>query len=424
MKTRTIVIGAAVLLAGAALLWWLRAAPPPAATPQKAAPSVTVRAVAAQRGDIQSWVFADGTARSVRREYLMFQNPGRVTFIRKGLREGATVRAGEVLARQDQRQSAADVTASRAAVTDARSQQDVARAELRQAQTERELARKKFDRFESLLQKQSASRQEFDQAQAELARAEEAVSRARSRIEAAQTQIQAAQARREQTAVKFEETALVSPIDGVVAYVNINEGDYFMPSIVRTDSEQAALRTVPIVVIAPNRFEIAATVPSYERGRLQIGQRALIVPGGERAPHAPTGSNADLATAQARVYSVTPGINPGGRAIEVKLRSEDDAGVLRDGMFVTAWIATASRENTVVAPLGAFVYRDNRPLVYVIDAQRGTVDERRVELGLQSFSAQEILSGVQPGELLVTEGRFQLSDGAAVKVLGHGAGTQ
>jgi hypothetical protein len=39
-------------------------------------------------------------------------------------------------------------------------------------------------------------------------------------------------------------------------------------------------------------------------------------------------------------------------------------------------------------------------------------------LGLAGLDAQEIRSGVKAGELLVTDGRFQLSDGALVQMLG------
>jgi len=59
-----------------------------------------VRVVTASRQPIQAWVFAEGTARSVRREYLTFERAGRVAFVKRGqdggdLRAGEPVRAGE-----------------------------------------------------------------------------------------------------------------------------------------------------------------------------------------------------------------------------------------------------------------------------------------------------------------------------------------
>ncbi|GJL62720.1 MAG: RND transporter [Nitrospirales bacterium] len=385
--------------------------------------SISVTAVEAKRGDIQEWVFADGTARSVQREYLIFQNAGRVTYIKDGLREGSHVTAGEELAHQDQRQYAADIAAARASLKEAKAQKEVSQAELKQAWTELRLAEKKFQRFAVLLKQTSASQQEYDQAQAEFARTRETVAQARSRIAAANTQIESAKARLDQEQVQLEDTTLVSPIDGVVAYSNINEGGYFMPNIVRTDTEQAALQTVPMVVIDPDRFEIIVQVPSYERSRIEAGQLALIAPSGEAMQQSNTkGPIEQRFPSRGEIYSLTPAISPGGRSIEVKIRTTHGAEALKDGMFVTVWIATASHHDVVLAPLDTFVYRDNQPFVFAVSTEDGIVHERQVELGLQGFANQEIVSGVQAGERLVTEGRFQVSDGVHVRMLGEDKG--
>lgn len=87
-------------------------------------------------------------------------------------------------------------------------------------------------------------------------------------------------------------------------------------------------------------------------------------------------------------------------------------------MYVTVWIATDERQDVNVAPPNAFVYRENHPFVYVINRQTSTVELRSVKLGMQGFSGQEVISGIQEGDLLVTDGRFQLSNESIVKVLG------
>lgn len=410
------------LLAGAALaglaLFWLVRDPVPAPRPQaNPIPSTSVRVARAERGTVQSWIFGEGTARSVRREYLIFPNAGRVAYVKKGLREGDRVRAGEVLAYQDPRQYDADVTATNAAIEEARSQQDVARAQLAQSKTEAALAAKKLERFERLLALNSAAPQEVDQARTELARATAAVDQAQSRIAGASTQISATQAKRDQARVRKQDTTLVSPIDGVVAYLNINEGDYFMPSILRTDSEQNALQTVPIVVISPDRYEVTVEVPSFQRGLVERGQATLIAPGGESGAragdrHPPVGD-----AAKGEVHSVTPAVTPGERALKVKIRTTGGTEKLRDGMFVGTWIAAGARKDVVVVPVDVFVYRDNRPYVFVIDPTTSTVAERAVQTGVRGLATQEIVSGVNAGDVLVTEGRHQLADGARVRVL-------
>jgi hypothetical protein len=49
---------------------------------KKETPKVSVGVVKVKRGDIETWIFSEGTARSVKREYLTFENPGKVDFIK------------------------------------------------------------------------------------------------------------------------------------------------------------------------------------------------------------------------------------------------------------------------------------------------------------------------------------------------------
>jgi RND family efflux transporter MFP subunit len=389
-----------------------------------------VRTIEAQLDDIQSWVLAEGTVRSVRREYLTFSNAGRVIFIKPGvdgddLREGAQVEVGELLAYQDQRQYQADIATAEATVREAKTQAEVAKASLIQARADYQLAQRTLARYQELRQRQAVSERDYDEVVAKAESAEAAVEQAKSQVQAAQAQVDSAQARLDQTQVDLEDTELRSPINGIVAYLNIEEGMYFMPSVVRTDSEAAALQTVPMVIIDPSRYEVTINIPAYERGRIEVGQPALIEPDnkGLEAADLPIldAPSPEFITDQfpvrGEVFSINPAVNPGGRSIQIKIRTTAGAERLQDGMFVTAWIAAEQRDDVVVAPLNAFVYRDNRPFVYVVDPQTGAVAARAVKLGLGGFTQQEILTGVEVGEQLVTDGRFQLSDGVRVEVL-------
>lgn len=359
---------------------------------------VSVRAVKAETGEIQSWVFAEGTARSAAREYLVFQNVGKITYIKPDLREGSLVEKGTVLARQDQRRLNAD---------------------LKEARTQADLAQKTFSRFATLLKQRSASQQEYDEAKA---------------------QADQAKATLDKMQVAAEETELIAPIDGMIAYLNIEEGYYFQPSIVRTDSEEAALNTVPIIMIDPNTFEIAVDIPVYDRDRVQVGQTVLIQTHHSEAQIQPSSAQDSINDQNARlknrtgqtpptglnnpgyirgeVYSVNPAVSPSGRSIQVEIRTKNENMSLKDGMYVTVWIATERKDNVVTAPLESFIFRDNQPYVFVINDADNTVNLREVILGLQGFDSREVINGVKANEWIVTEGRYQLSNGTKVKILG------
>ena len=116
---------------------------------------------------------------------------------------------------------------------------------------------------------------------------------------------------------------------------------------------------------------------------------------------------------KAVVYSITPAATPGGRSIQVKLRSTEGAENLLDGSFVTAWIVVAKIESSVVLPTKALVFRDNQTYVFVV-SEGLSVTKSRVKLGLRGFGRYEVLEGVKVGERIVTEGRTRLSNGCKV----------
>jgi len=385
--------------------------------------STTVRAHQVSRGAVQSWVFAEGTARSVRREYLTFENPGRVSYVLLGedgeaLREGTSVTSGTVLARQDTRTAEADIESAQASLDEASTQVGVAESELSRSKIELELAQKTRDRFSLLLKQNSASKQEFDEAQTKADISAAAVTESQGRIAASRAQVTSAKARHKQAVLALEKTELIAPIDGIVAYVNVEEGYYFTPSLVRTDDETAALQTVPVVLIDPSAFEVIVNIPSFSRGRVKSGQQALVLvdPVAVSALDSNAIPEEGAGVVRGVVFSVNPAVSPGGRAVQVKVRVEGKVDRLEDGLFVSVWLAADSRTDVLRIPVDAVLHEDNRPYVFVI-GEDGVVSRRDVTLGLREFSMQEVLTGLTSGEQVVTDGRFRISEGVQVRVL-------
>lgn len=391
----------------------------------------SVHVVVARSEPIQSWVFADGTARSVQREYLTFEISGRVTMVAPE-KEGVRVKKGDVLAELDHRKYAADVDAAKASIQEAKTQLEASQANTTQSQTQLALAQSQFARSKRLFERDTISQSELEEAQAAVDNAEAALAAVKAQTLAVRTQIDVAEARLRQAQIALEETQLISPIDGIVAYLNVEEGFYFTPNLVRTTSEAEALQTIPMVVIDPSQYEITVDVPSFEASRIDVGQEVIILPGGSSAaatlnavesPSAEVGEEKPLWQARGVVYSVNPAVNPGGRSVRIKVRTTQGAEYLRDGMFVTCWIATENRSEAVVVPFNALLYEENRPFVFVVEPQTNVAQRRAVRLGIQGLKIREIAEGVEPGDMLVTDGRYRLVDGAPVRIVNAGEET-
>lgn len=425
---------------------------------------LTVRTVTAERGSIQAWVSSEGTVQAVRFKHLAFDVDGEVTYVAsqngRNLRAGDSVRQGELLAQIDDRNLQADVNQAEAGVNEsqrqrgaaaasvaqmqsqvaqARAQVAQAEAQRNQAQSALNLAQSELQRYQQLYGQGAISASDLDNrrnavqdavaqvqaaqaqvsaSQAQVDTAQAQVSAAQSQLQAADSQIATARARLDQAQVALEGTRLYAPFDGIVAYLNIRENEYYSLQAVSSQlgDYQELLSRVPIVVIDPSQFEVTADLAAAAGDRVRPEQTALVTSSNGAQVSGRDGRLSDRAEAQGEIYAVNPAISPGNRSIQATARITSGAANLQHGQSVTLWIAAAENSNAVVVPLDAVAFRDQVPYVFVVDEATSIVEQRPVELGIEGLNQREILSGVEAGEQLVTEGQNGLVDGATVQI--------
>jgi membrane fusion protein (multidrug efflux system) len=105
-------------------------------------------------------------------------------------------------------------------------------------------------------------------------------------------------------------------------------------------------------------------------------------------------------------------VDPVTRAITVRAHIDNKDRTLRPGMLLTVAVVTAER-TALVVPEGAVFQVQNRAYVYTVDGD--TVHQRQIEVGGRRFGIVEVLSGLQDGEPIVTEGIIKLREGARVR---------
>ena len=396
-----------------------------AAKPNEAAkpkPVASVRAVEVKTSDLQTWIFGEGTARAVRREFLSFESAGRIEYVDPDLKEGDRVRRGQVIAYQQQDRSVADTTNADANVAEAKTQQSVARANLSEANASLSLAKKTFQRYAKLLAQKSASQQEYDEAKLRMNQAIAAQQKASRQLASSATQITAAEAQKDKASVAASESRITSPIDGVLARLNIEQGYYFSPQQIQSTSEGGALNTVPVVIIDASAFEITVDLPSYTSRQIKVGNEVLVQlrdsaqDGLNQSREAP-GENAFSSSVRATVYAVSPSVDPETRTYAVKLRTISGAEKIQDGEYVTAWIAGPRAMAAITIPLDASRFDNGSPFVFVVNPETSIVSRKEVKFGLRGRDKRQVVSGVSAGDWVVTEGRSKISDGDLVRVL-------
>lgn len=178
-----------------------------------------------------------------------------------------------------------------------------------------------------------------------------------------------------------------APISGVVSEVNVISGKPIEPSDVL--AEIINLETVYAV----------AYVPEHLAGRLKVGQFARI-----RVPAFPE----RVFTAQ--IAHLGAKADPAKGALEAAFHVPNPEWMLRPGMRAEFSIVCERRENVFSIPRSAIVGNELNRFVFVRDFElKNAFVKAPVVTGQSNDTRIEIISGLFPGDEVVTNGAYSLS---------------
>ena len=284
------------------------------------------------------------------------------------LREGDSVKAGDIIAKVD------------ATEYQARVRQAVQQAQAAKAQVD--IAKRTYDNNRSLVTQGFISSTALESAAATLA--------------AAEANYSAAQAGADVAAKSLDDTVLRAPIDGLIAQRLAQPG------------ERIAIDARVVEIVDIRRLELEASLNAGDSLMVRTGQTAKLTIEGADKP------------LTAKVARINPSAAVGSRAILVYLSVEPGAG-LRQGLFAQGALNIGSTR-TLAVPLSAV--RTDKPAPYVQLLNQGQVVHQTVIVGARGELADQAMVGVLgvPEDATVLVGSVgSLRAGTLVKLTG---GTQ
>lgn len=338
---------------------------------------------------IQDRYTASGTVRSKTSSDLSAKVMGVVTAVR--VREGERVRAGQVLVEienQDARallgKAQAGLREAQAAAQEVEQNAQAAQAARRAAEAGRELAQATLRRYQGLHERKSISDQEFDEvkARARVAEAElERANRMAQVIEARRTMVTAKidQARADVTAAEVAAgyARVAAPFAGVVTARHVEVGTLASPGAPLLTVEETGTYRLEVAIDELRIGQISRETPV----RVQLDALGL----GEMA---------------GQVAEIVPATDPATRTYTVKITLPVEARI-RSGMFGRAHFQMGERPSILI-PTSAVLQKGQLTGVFVV-GEGGRTQLRLVTLGEEREGRREVLSGLTPGERLVTE---------------------
>ena len=111
-----------------------------------------------------------------------------------------------------------------------------------------------------------------------------------------------------------------------------------------------------------------------------------------------------------KVTTVGSSVDPNTRRVLVRSEIKDPQHELRAGMFANFVISVGTPVHSPAVPLAGVVREGDGTQTIWVTADRRRFTKRTVEIGQQRDGYRQILQGVQPGELVATEGAIFLSN--------------
>jgi len=111
-----------------------------------------------------------------------------------------------------------------------------------------------------------------------------------------------------------------------------------------------------------------------------------------------------------KISTISSTVDPSTHRVWVRSEVADPQHELRAGMFATFVIRTGQAERLPAVPLAGVVREGDGTMTVWVTTDRKRLIRRTVKIGLQQDGFVQIVEGVRPGELVVTESALFLTN--------------
>jgi membrane fusion protein (multidrug efflux system) len=191
---------------------------------------------------------------------------------------------------------------------------------------------------------------------------------------------------------QLEKTRVYAPFDGVIGLRYVSNGAYITPA------------TVIATLYNNSPVKIEFAIPSRYSPFISSGKKIRF-----------TIENDTARVFRGEVYAIEPRINEETRTLKLRALADNSKGLLIPGQFVKVDLILDSKPNALMIPTQALIPGQTVQKVFV--ANSGKAREVIVETGVRTNLNIEILSGLQPGDTVITTGILQLRPGLPIQIV-------
>lgn len=339
---------------------------------------------------------------------------------------GDRVREGQLLAEIDTPEVDQELQAARATLLQSRASLAQAEANLQQAITNMEFARVSYERWQEMAEQHIVPDQDRDQMLAGYNAAKATVDANRANINAARATVSANEANVQRLVYLQGFKRVTAPFVGIITARNVEVG-----SLINAGGDagaSSATGATPTGVTMPGNGTTQTTTgaPAMSGGLFQIARidtlRIFISVPQTYVSSIKEGQTAQVSirefprqTFTGRVVRTTSALDQASRTLLTEVQTANPNAMLLPGMYATVKFNLALAERPVRIPATALIVGANGTQVAVVTADR-KVHFQTVVIGRDYGDHLDILSGLEPGAVLIVNLADGVRDGEAVQV--------
>jgi multidrug efflux pump subunit AcrA (membrane-fusion protein) len=269
-------------------------------------------------------------------------------------------------------------------------------------------AKKLLDSREQLFKDGALARKAVDEAQVAYAQAHAQLQTAEQHLKALQevaneeqvksaaAQVDAAKGHYDGAAAQVSYSEIRSPIAGVVTDRPVYAGEM-------------ATAGTPLLTVMDMSTVVA-------RMSMSLAQAKDIKDGDEASVTTPESDD----PISGKVITVSPAVDPNTTTVQVWVQVDNKDGTLRAGGSARVAIVAATIDGAVLIPAVAVLPSDEGGTMVLTVDDKEVAHQKPVQIGAREGDQAEVVSGLEPGERVVTVGGLGLDDKAKVHVLKPG----
>ena len=311
---------------------------------------------------------------------------------------GTHVKTNQVMAILEIPELEAQLQEDRAEITNATNQVSRAEHELARYQAQYKALHLQYTRLNEVFESQPGivAQQEVDDAQGKDLAASSQVDAGQAALQAAQSQLSAARAKLVRDQSLFDYSRITAPFPGVVTERYANLG-----TLVQAGTNSST-QAIPIVKLSQDDlFRLVIPVPESYVHYIRVGDPVDV-----RVPSLNRSFPGKVARFSVDVRADT-------RTMHTEVDVPNPQRVLLPGLYAEAHLQFDRKENIPAVPVQALSHEGDKTSVLVVDAD-GTLERRAVQVGLQTTTDAEIVSGLNEGEQVVVSDHSGLKTGEKV----------